>query len=81
MIFFVQIKKHIKATLLKTFLVTMLFVFVYQIYNIEIIRSSIDDRAFDIVNMLYLLQKNTYSENSLEFRPRYKPEHLILPKM
>lgn len=56
--FLVQIKKHIKATLLKTFLVTILFVFVYQIYNIEIIRSSIEDRAFDIVNMLYLNESN-----------------------
>jgi len=49
-----RLQQHIKASLLKTFLVTMLFVFVYQIYNIEIIRSSIEDRAFDLVNKLYL---------------------------
>jgi CHASE2 domain-containing sensor protein len=52
--FFQRLKQHIKASLLKTFLVTALFVFVYQIYNVEIIRSSIEDRAFDLVNVSYL---------------------------
>ena len=53
-----QIKKHIKASLLKTSLVTLLFILVYQIYNTEIIRSTIEDRAFDLVNMLYLNKSN-----------------------
>ena len=56
-----QIKKHIKASLLKTSLVTLLFIFVYQVYNTEIIRSVIEDKAFDLVNMLYL---NESSDNS-----------------
>ena len=49
-----KLKHHIKYSLLKTLLVTLLFVFVYQIYNVELIRSSIEDKAFDIVNKFYL---------------------------
>jgi CHASE2 domain-containing sensor protein len=52
--FIQRLQNHIKASLLKTLLVTALFIFVYQIYNVEIIRSSIEDRAFDLVNIAYL---------------------------
>ena len=55
----------IKIILLKTFLITGMFIFVYQFYNFEIIRSSIEDRAFDIVNQLYCAT----SETSVDMSP------------
>ncbi len=49
-----MIQKQLKPIILKSLLVTGLFIIVYQFYNLEIIRSNIEDRAFDLVDSIYM---------------------------
>ena len=51
--------KIFKLSLIKAFLVSILFSISYYFYNIEIIRANIEDFAFDIINKFYFNHTTT----------------------
>ena len=49
--------KLIRHSIYKSLLVTMLFVLVYQLYNIEIVRNKFEDAGFDLTLEWYFSKK------------------------
>ncbi len=59
----------IKESLLKSVLVTIFFIIVHQLYNIEIVRKNIEDFGFDITNkyVFETMEQNTTSPKVMLF--------------
>jgi len=52
-----QKRKLIKHSIYKSIIVTLLFIFVYQLYNIEIVRNKFEDAGFDITAKMFFSTK------------------------
>ena len=52
-------KKIIKKAFLESILVSLLFILIYQFYNLEFIRENIEDIAFDVVNKFAIEKEET----------------------
>ncbi len=50
-------KKHVKSAFINSLIVTIVFAAIYTFYNIEIIRASVEDKAYDIVNKFAIKNK------------------------